>query len=346
MILIFSDLHLHNWSYGSTVLENGINSRLQDQINIFKVLHRICELQPIKQVVFCGDLFHVPGKLDSDVVYAATKGMADLAHVTGNRPICLVGNHDFKSKSGHTNSVSFLYNICTIISPGSHVIYDFDTDIRGLFISYTDEPEKFQRLLSEGLSRQPDFAFLHQGVRNVSVGKGFEVPNEILSSDMIPDGTLAFTGHYHKHKQVSPNLVIVGSPMQHTWGDSGDDLKGFILLDETTGQWTFNNVILPPKFKQVPYDSFTKVDVNGHFIRVIVPENFNDVPTLREKIMGMGARSVEFIFEESKVEPLPIENYDLSFAGFCKTRHLSDEMVTAGTKIQAGTYEITRHRNK
>lgn len=342
MWLIFSDLHLHNWTYGSTVLENGINSRLQDQINVFNVLDNACKKYNISQVVFCGDLFHTPGKLDSDVVFAATVGFHKIANTTGNKPILLVGNHDFKSKDGVRNSPAFLFNTCNVVLPGMVYSQDFDNDIRAGFISFTDIPSRFNELLHQAIEQRPDFLFLHQGVKNVSVGSGFEIPNEILSSDMIPSTTLAFTGHYHRHTKVTPNLVIVGSPMQFTWGDTGDH-RGYILLDENSGDWEHHPILSTPRFEKV--NNYDPVKINGNFIKMEVSSN-DEIPEARTKLRELKARSVEFVLprkETTKVETAPT---DLTFQGFCKSRNLDSALIKTGLDIQNNTYEVIKHTDQ
>ena len=75
-VLIFSDLHLHNWPYGSTLVD-GMNSRLKAQADVLDVIADASV--DADHVVFCGDLFHTHGKMDASVMRVAYEGFAKIA---------------------------------------------------------------------------------------------------------------------------------------------------------------------------------------------------------------------------------------------------------------------------
>jgi len=110
-ILVFSDLHLHNWSYGSSVNKYGINTRLEDQADILNQIVGIVEEQEIEKVVFAGDMFHTHGKLDAAVLRVAYDGISEFKYALGETHqafVMLVGNHDTADKTKATHSLHWL----------------------------------------------------------------------------------------------------------------------------------------------------------------------------------------------------------------------------------------------
>ena len=48
-----------------------------------------------------------------------------------------------------------------------------------------------------------------------------------------------FSGHFHHHHSPSNNFVYVGAPMQHTYGDAGDDSRGVVLYTPGSDNFQF-----------------------------------------------------------------------------------------------------------
>ena len=91
--IVYSDLHLHNWEYGSKPTTSGYNSRLLQQKTFLYQLGHYCRENNIKDVFFCGDFFHTHGKLSTDVIYQGFSGIQYLNSQQINQYM-LVGNHD------------------------------------------------------------------------------------------------------------------------------------------------------------------------------------------------------------------------------------------------------------
>ena len=213
-VLIFSDLHLHNWPYGASLVD-GMNSRLKAQAD---VLYAITDAAvDADRVVFCGDLFHCHGKLDAAVLEVAWQGFHRIARL-GNCPIdLLVGNHDMADKSMRYHSLQWMraFNYgtkdshFTVIDYPLHQSHNHDGPFS--FLPYTEDKAVIEKFFAEC----GEVCFMHQGVAKVPMGSGFLI-DEILTLDMIPDHVKhVFTGHYHQHNKVSDKLTIVGSTMQH-----------------------------------------------------------------------------------------------------------------------------------
>jgi DNA repair exonuclease SbcCD nuclease subunit len=304
--VVFSDLHLNEWSYGSTLVD-GKNSRLLAQADVLRQIREYCIAEDVRSVFFCGDLFHTHSKVSAAVLHVAYEEFkafndADI-FVT-----FLVGNHDMSDRAGQVHTLDFLSLLGQVIKPNEGVIQNggSKTGPTYYYYSYTEDREALLDFLA--FCDQPGYLFLHQGVQNVSMGSGFVIPNEILSADDIPSNIImAFTGHYHSHRKVSDNLYIVGSPMQHDWGDTGEN-RGWLLVDG-------KEVTLIPS-KAPWFMELTKKELLadpellvGNYVRVK-----GDVGDLvKESILGEGALSVEFVVtkETTNQELIAVDSFEL-----------------------------------
>ena len=191
-----------------------------------------------------------------------------------------------------------------------------------------------------------EFMFFHQGVLGVPMASGFELPDEVLRATSLPKQSLCFTGHYHRHQKVSDNLIIVGSPMQHTWGDSGDE-RGYIILDTDTKKWEFK-AYAGPRFinKEVFVDGCGNTsDINGNYIRL-----FGDVPLIRleemrDFVKDHGAISCEIV-PKTKTAPDFQTQQTFSIEDAIKIYEkealLTNKEIEIGKQLRTGKYGIKR----
>ena len=298
---MFSDFHLHNWSYGATY-EGPWNSRLLDQRKVGEQILNLAELHRVDAVVFCGDLFHTHGRVEAGPLKVASELFRALRD--GYRKVyALVGNHDLGRE---TNSVDWMKGLGIKIVDEAMV----DTELEIGMAAYTDNKEVLNTRLKFLKEHPLKYWFLHQGVTNVMVGTDFVIPNEIFGEEDLPiDGLFisAFTGHYHSHRRVTEKLMIIGSPMQFNWSDKGelrgchildtwnDDCKmyplhapHFIELDEVLNLTRHHTSIGPDQFESVQ-DAFVRIKGN-------VPLAFME--DIRKLLIGGGARSVEFVVKK------------------------------------------------
>jgi len=298
-ILVFSDLHLHNWNYGSNVGVNGMNSRLLDQADILNQIVGVVEEQHIEKVVFAGDMFHVHGKLDAAVLKVAYDGISDLKFALPEHHqslVMLVGNHDTADKTKAVHSLHWLNAYGHVVDTWMHE--------EGLsFLAYTERKKDLEMFFKHA----GNVCFMHQGVSGVPMGSGFLI-DETFHLAMIPRHVdHVYTGHYHTHKRVSDKLTVIGSPMQLTWADEGEP-KGVLIIDTNTGQIEFIT-LESPRFvtynmtNALRADRHTQETIEGNFIRVI---NYDEThkEDIRKEFINRGSRSVEFISKRVEAKPL------------------------------------------
>lgn len=325
--LIFSDLHLHNWP--NCGLIDGINSRLWCQYVFLTDIAQYCTTNSIDRVVFCGDLFHTHGKIDTDVLNVASKGFYGIASNVRNM-IILVGNHDVKGKN---HSLNFL-------DKGNVDVVPHNTSTT-TYAGYHEDYDDFQQTIEAILGWNYPAMFCHQGVKSVKLGSGFEIPNEFLDPNDIPSDKIAFTGHYHRH-QVIGNVVIVGSSMQHTWADSEDD-RGFIVadIDDNSVDWRFKPYLYSPRFTEIQEGQ--DEDLEGyHILRVRggAPESYRRKLLERPEIL-----SVELVAEEKDKSPSRVSAFgDTSISdlieSYEKDKKADKQTIKIGKQLRNNSYEI------
>jgi DNA repair exonuclease SbcCD nuclease subunit len=291
-VLIFSDFHLHNWPYGSKLVD-GVNSRLTAQADVFARLAKYTEENEVDHIVFGGDLFHTHGKINADVLKVAYEGISNIMEKANVGMDMLVGNHDTDRKDLSVHALHWLEAI-----PGVRVIDEpvHAEDSNFSFLPYTEDKAVIEKFFAEA----GEYCFMHQGMVDVPMASGFVV-NEIMNYEMIPDHVRhVFTGHYHPFRLVGEKCTVVGSIMQHTWADMGDQ-RGWLVFNTDTGTIVQVNS-RAPEFRTLDMQGCDSLGpafgspyyFNNNYIRV---KNFKEgtMPQLREEIIAEGAASVEFV---------------------------------------------------
>jgi len=176
-VLLFSDLHLHNWTYGAAQ-ERGWNSRLLVQKKFLEDLREVVIKENVDHVFFLGDLFHEHGVLRADVIEVAYNGFKGIAQSVSGKCVALVGNHDFLTRNGGIHSLTFMEGTGWEIAFPE---YSFD---KFRFISFIPDKKLFYDMLR--MDKGHEFMFFHQGVLGVPMASGFELPDEVLRTTELP----------------------------------------------------------------------------------------------------------------------------------------------------------------
>ena len=332
--LVLSDIHLHEWAYGSKLVD-GRNSRLEQQINAIQQCVKHCQSSGITSAIVTGDIYHTSTITAgvSEGSYRAFRAFADAGiHLT-----IVPGNHDQATRSGELDALAWFSPFATVVGRCHEVLHSIG-DVQAECIPFTHDRDKLRRRIDE-LQNGTRLLFMHQGVSGVEINsKGFTL-NEALSPDMIPDSIACFTGHYHSAKCVKPNLVIPGSLTQLNWGDKNEH-RGWmdVELQDNGNLEIVHNEAAASKFVELTsLEDLTQV--SGNFIRLMTTEN---APSFVEdavlQLNKAGAESVEvkqivqidthldevktqgfnslneiiYAFANSKVRSGVIDEYDLS----------------------------------
>lgn len=304
-ILFFSDLHAHNFPDCAVPVSEGINSRLLDCLNIIDQIGAYAKKYDVKDIVFGGDLFHVPGRIEVPVFNAVINALVKLCIETEAGLWLIVGNHDQYNRSGTIHSLEALK-----LKEGLFYIIDEPAfcEVGGreiALIPYSPLRDTVTKNIKHLRKRTSvEIAVLHQGLSGVPVGKsGYTIDENLAPSDLPTTTKLNLLGHYHEHRQVTGNSFFIGSPLQHNWGDEGQN-KWCVLVeaDDTVEMLPLS----APKFVTVPLQGSVEAclkdsDVmekyaRGNFIRVqsSLALTAQDIGKVKAEIEKAGARFVKY----------------------------------------------------
>ena len=327
--LVFSDVHLHNWRYGSQQDRSGFNSRLLDQVAVMAQIYGYAKEHDIPVIVFCGDLFHTHQSLHIGPLAVAHRFFTAWAR-EGKITWMLPGNHDMADQQGKLTSLESL----------KHQVSVFDemdlSNLKFCFLPYTADQIKIRYFLDH----VPDdaFAFMHSGVQRAAVNhKGFILNDEVLDPTWIPDRIKhTFIGHYHSLQQTS-KWTIPGSPMHHGWGDAGDS-RGFLHV--TPDPFRILPISLDfPQFKIMDgTKEILKSDVAGHYIKLTGIESDQ---VFADRLRNDGARTVEFeVSGKVQAPELPGQQANVTINNvvrkFIDIKGLPQDLIDLGTQIMEG----------
>lgn len=238
MVYFFSDCHFHNWEKLASINEDGVNTRLIEQI---ETVSQITEkLTGSDIVIYLGDWLHAQGKsINRDVYHLAYSAFEDIA--SRSKLIMIPGNHDvYKNRVGILRPFRKIAKV--VDSPMVYTHYG-----ENLYcIPYTARREEFLGMLKYlGGKEGPKILCSHVGISGAKIGF-FEIPAKepLRAKDILDECDLAILGHYHKHQTVHDFIHYVGSPYQIDFSEMGIE-KGYMTWDGD--KMEFHN-LLSPKF--------------------------------------------------------------------------------------------------
>jgi DNA repair exonuclease SbcCD nuclease subunit len=253
-ILIFADLHAHPFGPYSTILENGMNSRLNDAVNCLEQMFTYAKSNSIDMVWFAGDMFHTR-KTITVQAHKAVYDVLDKFHTHRISVIMLHGNHDQADRSGNDHSLHSFREITKVVDKPTWLhVGGYDVDQAFLCaVPYVEDVSAIKELINKKFAGCdtdiPRFFLGHFGITGAKLGADFvyENPHDASVDDLNTHIFEAgFLGHFHLPQQVGTNFWYVGAPLQHTWGDVGQT-RGFSVYDTLTKQYTTHE-LKAPKF--------------------------------------------------------------------------------------------------
>ncbi|KAF0853111.1 conserved mitochondrial MPP superfamily/AAA_23/ABC_ATPase domains-containing protein [Andalucia godoyi] len=298
-------------------------------------------LQTVSHIFVCGDVLNTRDSVHIGALNEAMKWIADLSRVAPVSVI--LGNHDTHLRdSGSISSLDAIAQFqnhlarTRLYKEPSIVVID---GVQCAMLPYALRDDALARFVHahfpDAESKRRAVAFAHAEIPGAKISRRVDV-SRLLSSAEISythrlledhraletgpaevsqekpasqrghylDGfKMAFSGHFHVHQCVRPEIMYVGAPLQHHFGDAGDP-RGVLVFDPVR-----NDVqrILNPKwdvFRHVSVSSqadmdalLTRTDFRGKAVTAVVTEPSLDRNRIQDIIRDLGTIS-------SRVQPM------------------------------------------
>ena len=240
-IAVTADLHAHNYTQYSGIAENGLNSRLDWILRTLDMIVEKCVQRSVDALVIAGDLFHSRKAIDISVLESVYRRIEAIEF-----PVYIVmGNHDIAESSDKRASIRIFSKVANVITKARII------KIAGVpvgIIPWTDSASKVAKAVDEFNKNGVQYVIGHLALRSGVVGTHDFIMEGNIEPSVFRKFKWTALGHYHKPQELKHNIYYVGSPLQHTWGDSGDE-KGFMIFGGAQPEF----VPLPdtPKFIKV-----------------------------------------------------------------------------------------------
>ncbi|EIG7598544.1 metallophosphoesterase [Escherichia coli] len=343
---VISDCHYHKWDAFSTTNAEGLNSRLEIQLEATKEAAIAMKKAGCKYMLVAGDTFHVRGTVSPSVLHYVTEtykwiiNELDLTVVmlAGNHDldltvVMLAGNHDLETNDSvySANAAASLSSIGVVIVCGKrpHSIKIGDVTVH--LISWrNNHAELISDLKALRKSVEGDN---HDVVIHTSINKAIPtMPDVGIDAQELKDigFRLVLSGHYHNHKEVIPGVISVGALTHQNWGDVGS-LAGYMIVNPD-GSFSHYETSAP-KFINLE-DDVADDQIRGNYVRFrAVIENDEEGIKYQNILKTMGAKGVvcNFIRKSSMMEGTAsttetskIDSLGESVSAYCKIVHDTD----------------------
>lgn len=294
--LLVSDIHAHGWSQFSTLLPDGINSRLKIINDELLRASRVLESAGGDQMIFAGDLFHTRGSIDPEVfnpTFDTFRNVSSLDIEIDAVP----GNHDLKGKetSELGNAMQKLGAIPgMVVHTGPQLItHDFGYALLVPWVSKVDDLKRTLegQVAAHAAAIGATDLIIHAGIDGVIKG----LPDHGLSSSYLASLGFrrVFAGHYHDHKVMEGGKVIsIGATTHQTFSDIGAK-AGFLLVYEDRVEYHASHA---PSFIEInentPEEDIPLI-VPGNYVRVRgLKMTDSDAQELRKDLERQGAAGI------------------------------------------------------
>lgn len=270
--LATGDFQVHAWKQFSITLPNGMNSRLYNCLRVFDIVRREAAKRRISHFLGNGDIFEETDYISVEV-YDAVYRKVEKLHSAGIRSAFNVGNHDVSLQSGGRtiHSLRPFRKIAHVLEEPTRLWHHLQV------VPYMANPEELKTTIAR-LAAAPGLV-LHCGVQGARTGPtNYLVRNPIHLRDIRPrDFRLVLLSDYHTHQFLRSNVVYLGSPLQHSFGETHRPcIWDVALLDERP--W-FRLSAIPtdlPRFRRLHATTRKELSekltyCKGDYVRIVLP---------------------------------------------------------------------------
>jgi len=297
----FSDIHIG--LYQDSPIWHDICLNFAEKVSSFY------KKQNIKDIIIPGDIFHNRSEISVKTIHTA-KLFFD--YFKDFNIIISAGNHDsfFKEKSD-INSISIFdgWSNMTIVDKKPFVL--------------TTKSKKTVSFIPWGTNcsdiPKTDICFGHFEINTFYMNtyraceKGEESKNLLNKSNFI------ISGHFHKkdhRKYEKGQILYLGSPYQHNFGDYGDD-RGYYIIDLDNDSFDFYKNDFSPKFVKLKSDCLENKnlenDIKNNFVSLSIDSSIDDekINKILNKIQSFSPNNIKTDYIDTSEKTKTQENqYD------------------------------------
>ncbi len=264
-IAITADLQIQSQPRYSVLRPDGLSSRLHDLLDCLSWIVKTARADGCTELFVLGDLFDSRTVIDVSVIDAVCRTFRDLSEQLGMH--LLVGNHDAYLRTPSLTSLQMLRSDRVTV----HESVGLHKAARTVFVPWCDDPEDYCRLLLQAAEMKADTLCSH-GMFEGSVPMAKGHPIAWLTDHPWKN---VFLGDVHDPVILrrKPNLIrYVGAPMQHHFGDAGQQ-RGFVIFDTDTGRSKFVENTQSPRFHKIAsLDEEIEPATERDFFRVVAKD--------------------------------------------------------------------------
>lgn len=320
-VLAVGDLHIKD-------------SMLFEHKKMINAIVSLCKKLSPDLVVLLGDTLHKHEHIEMRSLCESIDLFNRLRKIS--KVVVLIGNHD------RENPDDFMTNIhpfSSIVGMDNPVIVPKTKmmDIEGIsmcFVPYVP-PGRFEEALSVVDWKSSDVIFAHQEFRGCRMGS---ISSEI--GDKWPaSNPLVISGHIHLYQKLSDNLIYVGTPAQHTFGETAkktvslftfSNEKGFSYVEKRISLGMKPRISVQLTCKQARKYKPPK----DKFVRIVLSDREENISAF----LSSGSDSEI----SSKVEKLSINVTQIEIKPFVKSKNFLQDLEEQVSDVPGEKKEFIR----
>lgn len=286
--LATGDLQVHAFKPFSYTLKNGMNSRLANCLKVFKICREEAKARGINKLLINGDIFEHSDYIEVDP-YDSLYRELEKNHDQGLETVINLGNHDIHGQYGKRilHALRPFRRISKIIEKPTLVWESL------YIIPWMARPDDIKKSIQEVQANRKICLALHCGVQGaVSGPKRYLVRNPIKLEDVRGDEFgLVILSDYHTRQYLAPNVLYLGSPLQHTFGEVHRPCIWEISLDRESVFRTKKIYTNLPRFRRTRINSISEfhkaaLGWRGDYVSIAIGEGIRerDVKNVADEI--------------------------------------------------------------
>ena len=263
-LVLIGDPHFANRPmFGRETPTPGVNTRLRAVSRTLNWIRDQIKEQDIVEVAILGDITHEHGRLTPPVL----QEVLEVFWLYNEKQLALTalaGNHDLDAH-GHSIVGAFAnhgydgYGVLAVDVAMQAYFGFFPQPVHGIPYGSGEYALNYLKVMTE--KDEPAIVLMHHSFEGAKHGAHeFEPPGGIAPS-LIPENIRVYSGHYHLRQRLAKNVLYIGAPLQHDFGEAAY-IPGYTILDfdevdeEGFPTYTFYEVPaeVAPRFHILPHN--------------------------------------------------------------------------------------------